>query len=61
MNEYLIKDYTGIDDVRLENPRIFIVNEKELFELLQKIRNEDDEKYTKISVFKIGDCVLDWS
>lgn len=53
MKEYLVKDFSFLGTVTYK-----IVNEKGLFELLDMARNDPG---MKISIYELGDCVLDWS
>lgn len=59
MEEFLIKDYTGIDIDKRESSEVSIVDEKRLWEILQKAKSLDG--FPQISVYKLGECVLDWS
>lgn len=52
--EFLIYDYTDCED----DPRIRVVDAKELFDILDKARKDDE---VKIAVYAIGECLLDWS
>jgi hypothetical protein len=47
MKKYLIKDYTKVKNVQVEEPEIYTVNEIELFKII-------DEKKKKICVHKIS-------
>ena len=51
MNEYLIIDYTS------GSMKYTLVYEKDLWNILDKAKNNE----LKIAVYKVGDCVLDWS
>lgn len=56
VNGYLIKDYTDTpeDGKPILN---FVFGEKELFKIIDKAKTED----RKITVFEIGECLIDWS
>ena len=59
MNQYLIKDFSEMkktndhDDIKYR-----VVNEDELWSILQDAK---DNKNLLISVYRLGECVLDWS
>lgn len=57
MEEFLIKDYENVETDNGEEPKIKIVSEKELWEIFRKAK----ERFPEIAVYKIGECVLDWS
>ena len=57
LHERLLKEYDD-DDCTFT---LTIIDEKRLFELLQQEGLLDVENRHKISVYKIGDCVIDWS
>lgn len=59
MTDYLIKNYSAKDDKG--KPSFRIVNEDELFVILQDFHEELNENKEKIAVYKLGDCVLDFS
>ncbi len=56
--EYLILDYSDGKKDGKNKPELEVVNEKELWEKVH-LAYEDDE--IKISVYKIGECVIDFS
>lgn len=53
MSEYVIKEYIPAT----QGPAISVVTEDELWKILQSVR----EGSRKISMYKLGDCILDWS
>jgi ribosomal protein S25 len=52
---YLVKKWNK--EKPNSDPEMKIVNDKEVFEVVSKA--SEDEEY--ISIYEIGDCVLDWS
>lgn len=58
MSEFLIYDYTNCEDLSLDDYKIRVVSLRELFDEIDKAR--DDPKI-KIAVYEIGKCLLDWS
>ena len=59
MKDYMIRDFTDSESVNgIWTSRVYVVNEKELFQILNDIRNDSKQR---ISVYGLGDCVLDWS
>ena len=56
--DYLILDYSDGTKEGKNEPELNLVNEKEVWEIIQ-IAHEDEKK--KISVYKIGECVIDFS
>jgi len=54
-NGYLVKDYTN--SYNEGNPKIIIVSEDNVWDVL----NDAKENELLITVFRIGDCLLDWS
>ena len=57
MKDYLIEDFTDVSIAGEGEPTIRVVDEKELWNFLQSLKSKPRE----ISVFEIGDCLLDWS
>jgi len=55
--EYLVKDFGFDSEIGYPTPTLQLVGESEIFEVL----NEAREKHKLISVYRIGNCVLDWS
>lgn len=55
-NMYLVRDWT--DTKSGEKPHSFVVDDD--VELMEIVDNAKKHDY-KISIFKIGDCILDWS
>jgi ribosomal protein S25 len=53
--QYLIKKW---DKSKKESdPELKVVNDKEVFEIISKA--SENEEW--ISIYEIGDCVIDWS
>lgn len=57
MEEYLVKDFSGISVEKRQEPKISLVTKEELWEIIQKIK----ECPREIAVYELGNCVLDWS
>lgn len=57
MDQFLVKDYSKCigDSSKIEYR---VLNLKDLFILLEEVK---DSTTLKISVYEIGDCLLDWS
>ncbi len=55
MKDYLIKDFTDVS--KDEEPTIRLVDEKDLWNFLQSLKENPRE----IAIFEVGDCLLDWS
>ena len=60
-NEYLVVDYEL--DGNGEPKLIRCYSDGQLFEVMNHVRDEQQENPTRngISVYRIGECVLDWS
>jgi len=57
---YLVYDFGDKDVEGL--PKITEVNEKKIFEILDRAHaNDDDAAMKKIAVYKLGNCLIDWS
>ena len=56
--DYLILDYSDGTKDGKNKPKLEVVNEKELWEKVQAAYEEDE---IKISVYKIGECLIDFS
>ena len=57
MKDYLIKDFTGVTKGGGKEPTIRVVDEKEMWSILQSLKNKPRE----IAIFEVSDCLLDWS
>ena len=57
MKDYLIKDYTGVTKGGREEPTIRVVDEKNLWNIVQSLKGSPRE----IAIYEVGDCLLDWS
>ena len=57
MKDYVIEDYTGITRDEKKKPTIQVVDEDELWDILQSSKN----KPRALCVFEVGKCLLDWS
>lgn len=59
MKDYLIKDFTDVTIGKGEEPTIQVINEKDLWDFLQSLKNKPRE----IAIFEVevGNCLLDWS
>jgi len=55
--DYVIIDYTNCKEYDNSDRKIMIVSEKTMFEYL----NTSKQNGLKISVYKLGKCLLDWS
>ena len=63
MDEFLVKDYSNVSKKDTENKdfskvEYHVVTFKEMLEWLDKAKNDSA---LQISVYEIGDCLLDWS
>ena len=57
MNDYLVITYDGDKDPKLER-----MTEAEMFKLVQDERcDRDDDNRRKFAVYRIGECVFDFS
>ena len=54
--DYIVIDYTKYG-YEADKVKIYRVNEKELFEWLDRAKDQE----LLISVYKLGECILDWS
>ena len=57
MKEYLIRDYTSVEPDAGEKFKMQVVDEEKLFEIIQGLK----DKPRKIAIYRLGDCILDWS
>jgi hypothetical protein len=60
--QYLVIDYSLVtkeDEKRQDfsKKKCYVVNEAQLFELLNKGKDNPPQ----IAVYKLGDCIIDWS
>jgi hypothetical protein len=53
VQEYLVKDFSGDP----KNPVLTIVYGEEIWKVLNNAKENED----LISIYLLGDCVLDWS
>lgn len=51
--DYLIVDYTQNED----NPILKLIDEKEVFANIDCAKDQE----SKIVIYKLGDCLIDWS
>ncbi len=56
--DYLILDYSDGTKEGKNEPELTLVNEQKVWRIIQDAHK--DEK-TKISIYKIGECVIDFS
>lgn len=54
---YLVRDYTEVTDPKRENPQDTVVYGDEIIRVI----DEAKEGGRKISIYTIGECLLDWS
>ena len=57
MEHFLVKDYRNRKKSS-DKPKLEILDTEKLLNLLDKLRREDTPG---ISVYRIGECLLDWS
>lgn len=58
MEQYLVKYWQGIDPTKHEEPSVEIVTARELLEMIDGAM--PNPRGMAISVYEIGDCILDW-
>lgn len=56
--DYLVKDWTEVNDIKSDEPKLIICNQARLFEIIDHAKSNPN---IKISIYLIGPCVLDWS
>lgn len=56
--DYLIFDYSDGTKEGKNDPELKVVSEKEIWEIIQVGHEKEDKK---IAVYKIGECVIDFS
>jgi hypothetical protein len=62
--EYLIIDYSDVTKEDSKNQdfskrKCYILSESELFDLLNK--SKEDGEFPDIAIYKLGDCIIDWT
>lgn len=65
MSRYLVENWTEVNDVKVEKPDLEIMDDVELFDLLQKegepVEDALNKPRKKIAVYKLPDtCIIDW-
>lgn len=54
---YLVQDYTKVVDVKTESPKCFTVYGDKIFDVITNAKEKD----LKISIYEVGECLIDWS
>lgn len=55
--DYVIFDYTDAKEENFSDRTILVMSYAKMFEFVQEAKEEN----RKISVYELGDCLLDWS
>jgi hypothetical protein len=54
---YLVRDFTEVNDPRVEEPVDSVVYGDDIIRIIDEAKEEG----RKISIYTIGECLLDWS